>query len=237
MYLEVLVIPQICTTLPNQRPEFVKSLYKHFDNLFLSDYADSSEMGVNVLVGADYYFSFMSGRCIKGYEPNSPVALESRIGWVLTCPYQSLNWESNFSITTISAVHSEESLDDILSKFWEVESIGSPEENVFDQFKEDVEFNGGIYVTELPFKLHHEILSDNFQFSRNRLMSLRRKLDKDPEIFNNYDQIFNEYEENRIIEKVPAEDVPESGNIHYLPHRAVVRQVKTTTKHRPVFDS
>ena len=118
----------------------------------MSDYADSPEMGVDVLVGADYYCSFMSGRCIKGYESKSRVALESRIGWVLTGPYQSLN----LSITILPVVHSfEESLDNTLSKFWEVESIGSSEENVFDQFKEDVEFNGGIYVTKLPFKPRH----------------------------------------------------------------------------------
>ena len=208
------------------------------DRLKLSDYAGSSEMGVDVLVGADYYFSFMSGGCIKGHKPNSPIALESRIGWVLTGPYRSPNFESNLSITTLSAVHSfEECLDNTLSKFWEVESIGSPEENVFDQYKENVEFDGGIYVTKLPFKLHHEILPDNFQLSKNRLISLRGKPDKDPELFNNYDQIFNEYEENNIIEKVQEEDVPDPGNIHYLPHRAVVRHVKTTTKVRPVFDA
>ena len=64
-------------------------------------------------------------------------------------------------LSRIKAVHSfEESLDNTLSKFWEVEPIGSPEENVFDEYKENVEFYGGIYVTKLPFKLHHEILPE-----------------------------------------------------------------------------
>ena len=34
VYLEALVIPQICAPLPNQRPKFAKSKYKHLDNLF-----------------------------------------------------------------------------------------------------------------------------------------------------------------------------------------------------------
>ena len=43
-------------------------------------------MEVDVLIGADFGFSFMSGRCIKGEDPESPTALESAIGWVLTGP-------------------------------------------------------------------------------------------------------------------------------------------------------
>ena len=44
-----------------------------------------SDLKVSVLIGSDYYFKFMSGRCIRGVE-DSPVALESSIGWVLSGP-------------------------------------------------------------------------------------------------------------------------------------------------------
>ena len=60
---------------PIKEKKTVKSLYRHLDNLYLCDYDDSSELGADVLVGAEYCFSFMSGRCIKGDEPRSPVAL------------------------------------------------------------------------------------------------------------------------------------------------------------------
>ena len=68
-------------------------------------------------------------------------------------------------------------------------------------------------------------------------MSLRRKLNKDPVLFQNYNKIFQDYETNSIIERVPTSDVPNVGNVHHLPHRAVVRHDRTTTKVRPVFDA
>ena len=86
VYLEVLVIPQFCAPLPNQRPKTVKSLYKHLDRLILSDYADLGD-GCGRISRSGLLF-FMSGTCIKGHKPNCPVALESRIGWVLTGPYR-----------------------------------------------------------------------------------------------------------------------------------------------------
>ena len=57
-------------------------------------------------------------------------------------------------------------------------------------------------------------------------------------MLNYYTQILKDYEANGTIEKVNTDDdKPEPGNVHYLPHRAVVRKDKTTTKVRPVFDA
>ena len=50
--------------------------------------------------------------------------------------------------------------------------------------------------------------------------------------------IFSEYEENGIIERVPVDKVAkETGQVHYLPHRPVIRNHKQTTKIRAVFDA
>ena len=50
-----------------------------------------------------------------------------------------------------------------------------------------------------------------------------------------YYKVFEQYEEDQIIEKVY--DSGEPGKVHYLPHRPVVRIDKDTTKVRPVFDA
>ena len=68
-------------------------------------------------------------------------------------------------------------------------------------------------------------------------MSLRRRLNKNPELCKNYYDIFKEYESSKIIERVPTDEASEPGKVHYLPHRAVIRQDKVTTKVRPVFDA
>ena len=51
-----------------------------------------------------------------------------------------------------------------------------------------------------------------------------------------YDDIIQEQLRKGIIEVVPADEVP-PNTIHYLPHHAVVRQNKSTTKVRVVYDA
>lgn len=91
--------------------------------------------------------------------------------------------------------------------------------------------------TKLPFKPDHEVLPDNFKICEGRLKTLKNKLIAG-NILHEYDHIFSEYEENGIIERVPVVEVAkETGQVHYLPHRPVIRNDKQTTKIRAVFDA
>ena len=57
-------------------------------------------------------------------------------------------------------------------------------------------------------------------------------------ILDDYDKIFKDYEQNGTIEQVPVNEVAgEVGQVHYLPHRPVIREDKETTKIRAVFDA
>ena len=68
----------------------------------------------------------------------------------------------------------------------------------------------------------------------NRFISLQRKLNKNPQLFKTYDEIISDIQHG-IVEIV---DQPGTeGNVHYLPHRAVVRNENETTKVRIVFDA
>ena len=63
---------------------------------------------------------------------------------------------------------------------------------------------------------------------------LVQKLERKPELFQQYREIINEQEEQGIIEKVTQE--PE-GREFYLPHRPVVRESAESTKVRIVYDA
>ena len=83
---ELLVVPTICSPLLGQRTKAVKLKYEHLRDIYLSDLVGSTEnCHVQILIGLDYYFSFMTGRCKRG-KLGSPVALESSIGWILSGP-------------------------------------------------------------------------------------------------------------------------------------------------------
>ena len=70
----------------------------------------------------------------------------------------------------------------------------------------------------------------------HRLNNLCKKLAKKPEQCKLYDKLFVDYEKERIIEEVPPEEVGEPGKVCYMSHRPIVKEERTTTKIRPVFD-
>ena len=79
-------------------------------------------------------------------------------------------------------------------------------------------------------------MPDNYQLSLYRLQVLLCRLKQDSTVLKEYDDTIKEQLKKGIIENVPP-DRPAEGKIHYLPHHAVVRQDKSTTKVRIVYDA
>lgn len=61
---------------------------------------------------------------------------------------------------------------------------------------------------------------------------------REPDLIEEYNQILEDQMRQGIVEKVPAEEgkVKESKGVHYLPHHAVIRRDRETTKLRVVYD-
>ena len=80
-----------------------------------------------------------------------------------------------------------------------------------------------------------ELVPDNFITSKKRLSSLKHTLDCNQKLREIYDNILKDYEKEGVIEKV--NEVCEPGTSHYLPHRAVIKKKRDTSKVRIVFDA
>ena len=236
--IEAICVPKICAPLSNQNTKFYADNYRHLRKLCLADYSRGEEkLNVNVLIGLDYYFSFVTGKIIRG--EGGPTAISSKLGWILSGGFQTDDDESNcFEVHTMRQNTEHDILRNELQKFWQIESVGELEEdNVMTAFKQTLEFNGERYVTKLPFRPDHDKLPDNYAVSKQRLQSLiRNRFKSDHELANEYKNIIDDYEHNHIIEKVPQSEIAKCKNVHYLPHHPVVREDKITTKVRPVFD-
>ena len=102
-------------------------------------------------------------------------------------------------------------------------------------FKENLIFNGSRYEVKLPFRPHTDFIPVNYVVAEKRLTSLREQLTKDSNLLFEYDRIISEYLSMGIIEKVPLNQNIEPGTIHFLPHRAVIKSERETTKLRVVF--
>lgn len=70
--MEALTIDKICT--PLEPVEIRLEDYPHLRNLILADSYPRGPVNVDILIGADFYFSFMSGKCKKGEATHAPTA-------------------------------------------------------------------------------------------------------------------------------------------------------------------
>ncbi|XP_065645752.1 uncharacterized protein LOC136076206 [Hydra vulgaris] len=211
--MEALCVPIICCPLQRQNMSLAGSQLKQIAKLSLADHDDGPlNFHVDILVGIDFYQSFMSGRIIRSTR-DSLVASDTVLGCVLSGPIPRKNntqkvAESYFMRHSMHCeVESEiDELKQDLNRFWPVETIESPKSCVMHQFERDITHNGEQYITKLPFKTEHDLLPDNYKVCKKRLANLRNRLN-DKKLVAEYNQIFIEYENSNIVERVSEYDI------------------------------
>ena len=249
--LVLFAVPLICEPLASQRISRCAERYYHLSQLNLADPPNSeTQLEVDVLIGSDYYWELATGEVLRG-ERGGPVAINTKLGWVLSGPAPDI--ESHQASVSLVAAHpitthtlrvdsqhcSTEKLDDQLRAFWELESLGIhlPDKSTYDDFAENVCFKEGRYEVSLPWKEEHDPLPDNYQLSSRRLQGLLRRLRQDPALLKEYDTVIQDQLRRGVVEIVTDLDPTNAERVHYLPHHAVVRQDKATTKLRVVYDA
>ena len=97
-----------------------------------------------------------------------------------------------------------------------------------DDFKEQLRrSDDGWYETGLLWKHGHDLLPNNKQGSLRRLESLLKKLQKEPNLLDQYDEVIQDQLAKGIIERVSSDPV---GREFYIPHKPVVRESAESTK-------
>ena len=110
---------------------------------------------------------------------------------------------------------------------------------LYEEFQKKISFTNERYEVHLPWKTPHPLLPDNYQyqFSRKRLENVLERLRHDPEVLREYDCVIKEQLHRGIVEVVEKPSEGEVGRVHYIPHHAVIRRDKLTTKLRVVYDA
>ena len=115
----------ICSPLPAK----VYTSYAHLDGLELADEPCSSGSSIDLLIGSDYYWNFVTGETKRGEE--GPVAVNSKLGWLLSSPINETVDRSYITHSNGPSSLFQPSQDDVLAdtlkSFWETESIGISE--------------------------------------------------------------------------------------------------------------
>ena len=194
----------------------------------------------------------MTGEVRRG--SSGPVAIQSKSGWLLsgsmdliqvsdaTCTHLIL---ASPSVTTIPEVW--DPVQNMLRKFWDTESIGvlDTDHALTDEFLNCVQFCNNHYEVLLSWKERHYDLPNYFTISLNHLRHLQHKFLRDPDLLTEYNRIIQEQLQKGLFEQV---DTPLPGqfekytinergeSVHYLPHHAVIRKERATTKICIVYD-
>ena len=91
----------------------------------------TDELSIDLLIGADFYWQFVTGITVRGQEPG-PVALSTRLGYVLSgpvgiSPLSAENSMVNFTeahvLEICTSVYDEKmALDQQVRRFWNLET-------------------------------------------------------------------------------------------------------------------
>ena len=172
-----------------------------------------------------------------------PAALNSRLGWILSGPAVAARGAGPASTLVthtlrVDGINGIKALERELHSFWNIESLGilETEDMVQSQFEDHVSFSNGRYTVSLPWKDSCLSLPTNYSLSLRRLNSLFKRLKETQELLQKYDDIIQEQLAMGIVTVVPANE-DNCNRIHYLPHHAVIRKDKSTTKLRIVYDA
>lgn len=243
--IEAVETPQVCTAVIKVPGEPIQEELKR-KGLQLADFtlegADDPEL--SVLIGADYYWRVVSGKVQRVTE--SLVAIESSFGWALQGPVTTA------SVTDATCMYISLDEDAQISKrlhaFWEVESLGivneksqSPEETeALRSFEQTITHKDGRYQVELPWRPDRPDLPNNIRVAKGRFEGLKRRLKMNVTLYTRYNDVIQDYLQQGICEDAPentsAAEQPEAVK-YYMPHHAVLREDKITTKLRVVFDA
>ena len=227
LVLKLLSVPLICSQVSAMPLESCQRNYEHLKSLEL---VNSSEAGEpDILIGSDYYWSIVTGEIVRGGD-REPVAVRTKLGWILSGPV-SFNCDEQSSAGLITHVlrvdcsPSLKDLDNTLRKFWELESLGvvDSEVSVYEQFGSNITLRNGRYEVYLPWRDPYLSIPDNLLLSQRRLLSLLKRLKRDPDILREYHAIIQQQLKAGIVEVVESKNDLSSDRIHYLPHHAVIR--------------
>ncbi|XP_069361895.1 uncharacterized protein [Maniola hyperantus] len=187
---------------------------------------------IDILVGADIFWSVIgTNRICLG--KNKPTLFETQLGWIVSGTVRTNSKNDNICMLSSN-------LDFDLSRFWELDSISSkhnltPEERACEEhfMKTTKRKPDGRFIVSLPLKESPEVLGDSYQMAKSRFLSLERKLARD----SNMRQLYVEFMKEYLTLDHITEQKTFNNKACYLPHHGVLKESRTTTKLRVVYDA
>ncbi|XP_045767032.1 uncharacterized protein LOC123868524 [Maniola jurtina] len=235
------VLRSLTTLLPTTNlsaPE-----WSDLENLELADPGYTTPGRIDILLGAEVYSDILLDGILKHPQENL-LAQKTILGWVLS---GKMSRESTSARRNITSLHINVKEDEILKQFWEMENepnsivknLSKEEERCEEYYNSTtVRDEDGRYIVKLPFKNEEPECQygNSREIASKRLEILERKLKKNEKLKEEYTKVMDEYINLNHMTEVDAKEVGNPKAV-YLPHHAVLREDKTTSKVRVVYDA
>ena len=220
----------VLLSVPN--PGYAEKLnkYPHLEGVVMDDVNTKSELPIHLILGASEYSRIKTDTKPRIGKAGEPIAELTTLGWTM----MSAGRERNLSVyltRTSSADYEQLCSLDVLGL---QDRPAGDQRSVYDDFKELRRSDEGWYETGLLWKHGHDPLPNNKHGSLRRLEGLVKKLQKEPNLLAQYDEVIQDQLAKGIVEKVTSDPV---GREFYIPHKPVIRESAESTKLRIVLDA
>ncbi|KAJ8912395.1 hypothetical protein NQ315_013461 [Exocentrus adspersus] len=193
--INCLIIPKITDNLPSM--SFDINCLNIPPEITIADPAFNESDKIDLLIGAELFWRVIRvGQISLG--KNNPILQNTAFGWIVSgkmlqskinnCNFVSCNFVSTNSI------------DHNLTKFWELEErvcnvpLSPEEQSVEEYFKATTERDtNGKFVVRLPLNQSPDVLGDSRQTALKRLLMIEKKLNKSPDLQDQYVNFMKEY--------------------------------------------
>ncbi|XP_060804946.1 uncharacterized protein LOC132902740 [Amyelois transitella] len=228
---------QLTTHLPTKTIKIPSNNWTHLRGLTLAD-PNFNEVGrIDLLLGVEVCSQILKNELIKG-PLGSPCAQNTHLGWILFGAIQDTS-----SSEEIIVMHHQLDIDNMLKNFWEIEpdtkkKYTKEEERCERLFEETYSRQEeGRYVVKLPFKTDNPQCrnGNTREIAIRRLEQIEKRFRKDKLLKEEYTKVFEEYKTLNHLEEVPENE--KNNPAVYLPHHAVIKLDRDTSKVRIVFDA
>ena len=237
--VQAVVLSKVTADLPLQRVPAKRS-WKHLNKLQLADPDFGTPGRIDILLGADVFSQAMRHGRRRG-PLGSPIAFNTTFGWVLAGTVSSIGRGVKATTYCASVLPS----DELLRKFWEVEScnlqqpiLSAEEKMVMEHFEaKSRKHETGRFIVPLPIKPNAAPLGESRFLAVKRFLALERSL-KAHGRSRVFAEAVQEYFDMGHAEPVPMFDLHQPcTKVYYLPMHGVVKNSSATTKLRVVFDA
>lgn len=230
------IVPTNLTkVLPSKTIKFCS--WPHISKIHLADPNFNQPGRIDLLLGVEIWSQIIKSEIIKG-PPGTPSAQNTSLGWILFGKINDKNQSDDHIV-----LHHHLDLDNMLKAMWEVEStskgVHTPDERLCESIYQNnyARNQEGRYIVKLPFKHEDPIsnIGETRDIAKRRFYQLERRLEKNQKLKKDYTAVIEEYQKLNFLEEVPEHET-DTPSV-YLPHHAVIKEEKDTTKVRVVFDA